>query len=149
MASTSESPAGQAFFDRIPATGDNEAAKCKALYDEWAASYDGDLTHASQGYVAPAQAARVLKSLISICDGLQILDAGCGTGLSGIAVKDALGKGTLIDGLDISPGMLAVASKTGVYRRLQEQNLAEPIALEAGTYDAVVCVGTMTAGHVG
>lgn len=148
--STDSKPAGQAFFDRIPATGDNEAEKCRALYDEWAKTYDQDLTDPSQDYVGPTNAAKaIIEARDKDIDGAVILDAGCGTGLSGIAVRGAGGPNTTIDGIDISTGMLEVAAKTGVYRDLKPANLAESIDMSDETYDVVVCVGTLTGGHVG
>ena len=78
-----------------------------------------------------------------------MLDAGCGTGLSGIALRDAVGPATVIDGIDISTGMLEVAGKAGAYRTLTPANLAEVLEIDTDTYDAVTCIGTLTAGHVG
>lgn len=147
MSSTS-TYAGKAFFDRIPATANDEAEKCQALYDEWAKTYDEDLSDASHGYVGPFQAAKAIAEL-SKKDGQTVLDAGCGTGLSGVAVRTALGPSAVIDGIDISTGMLEIAAKKNVYRELQPADLSKDIAIESDKYDVVVCVGTMTGGHVG
>lgn len=149
--STTTKPAWQAFFDRIPSADDDEAAaKCKVLYDEWAKTYDQDITDPTQDYVAPANATNALLNASgNNIEGAVILDAGCGTGLSGIAVRSAGGPTTTIDGIDISTGMLEVAAKTGVYRKLEPADLSKSIAIPDGTYDAVVCVGTLTGGHVG
>lgn len=54
-----------------------------------------------------------------------------------------------IDGIDISPGMLEVAERTGVYDSLSVGNLTEILDIPSRLYDAVICVGTMTEGHVG
>ncbi|OJK02975.1 hypothetical protein ASPACDRAFT_1886006 [Aspergillus aculeatus ATCC 16872] len=55
-----------------------------------------------------------------------------------------------IDGTDFSPAMLAMASKTGVYRNLIRGDLTTRIHVVAdAVYDVVVCVGTFTIGHVG
>lgn len=143
-------PAGQAFFDRIPANDDDAAEKCKALYDEWAKTYDNDLTDSSQGYMGPVNAAKAIANAGGFDnDQAVVLDAGCGTGLSGIAVRDAGGSKVTIDGIDISTGMLDIAKTTGIYRRLNPANLAEPLEIVTGAYDIVVCVGTLTGGHVG
>ena len=77
----------------------------------------------------------------------EILDAGCGTGLVGIELA-ALGAET-IDGVDLSPGMLTRAKATGAYRRLAPADLSRPLPAPADSYDVVVCVGTLTHGHVG
>ena len=140
--------AGQAFFDRIPAATNNEAVKCQELYDEWAETYDQDLTDASHGYVGPAEAAKVIAQN-STKNGQVVLDAGCGTGLSGLAVKSAVGPDTIIDGIDISKGMLEVAAKKGIYRKLETADLCKSLAIQDNVYDVLVCVGTLTGGHVG
>jgi len=149
-------PAGQGFFSRIPGSSipiNEHPSANKALYNEWAASYDADLTDPSQGYVGPLEAAKAISEAGSFTsspnDPALVLDAGCGTGLSGIAVQLQLGKETVIDGIDISEGMLAVAAKTGVYRNLTPTDLSQPFAnIASDTYNVVVCVGTLTAGHV-
>ena len=145
-------PAGQGFFDRIPTTdGPNSASACEVLYNEWAATYDQDLTDPSQGYVGPVNAAKEISSNIDAATREQaiVLDAGCGTGLSGIAVRDALGPSATIDGIDISTAMLQIATKTNIYRSLDTANLSQGLSISDRTYDAVVCVGTLTGGHVG
>jgi ubiquinone/menaquinone biosynthesis C-methylase UbiE len=51
--------------------------------------------------------------------------------------------------MDLSGEMLNVAEKTGVYRQLETADLCKDVRKDDNTYDAVVCVGTMTTGHVG
>jgi predicted TPR repeat methyltransferase len=73
-----------------------------------------------------------------------MLDAGCGTGLTGAALRAAGFTGP-IDGLDLSPASLEEAEKRGVYRDLQTANFQNlPLALAANAYDALVCVGVLT-----
>ena len=112
---------------------------------------DHDLGDSSQGYVAPINAAKTILQYYNSGNVRQstVLDAGCGTGLSGIAVREALGREAVIHGIDISTGMLDTAVKTGVYRSLKPANLSESLSISDGSYDVVVCVGTLTAGHVG
>ena len=122
----------------------------KSLYDSWAASYDSEMAKEDQEYVGPAlAAAHVLKHLgtKSINPSTEILDAGCGTGLAGIALAQLGGK--KIDGVDLSPGMLDIARKAGVYRNLDTADLSTRLAYEDNAYDVVCCVGTLTQGHVG
>jgi predicted TPR repeat methyltransferase len=134
---------GNPLLERAYAlSGPDEA---RALYDEWADTYDTDLTDASQGYVGPAVAAETVARVGGI-DG-EILDAGCGTGLVGVALAERGAHS--IDGVDLSPGMLAKATATGVYRRLAPADLSRPLPVSADSYDVVVCVGTLTHGHVG
>lgn len=143
-------PAGQAFFDRIPANHNDAAEQCRTLYDEWADTYDNDLNDPSQGYMGPANAAKAIANAGGFDnDRPVILDAGCGTGLSGIAVREIGGPKVTVDGIDISTRMLDIAKTTGVYRKLDPANLSEPLEIATDAYDVVVCVGTLTGGHVG
>lgn len=116
----------------------------KDAYNEWAEQFDGDIAH--QDYVAPMHVARALVDAGANMQGL-ILDAGCGTGLSGVALVNAGAK--TMDGLDLSSGMLKVAAKTGIYRSLAPADLSKPIPdVRDEMYDVVACVGTLTHGHV-
>jgi len=127
-----------------------DPTKLRAIYDEWATTYNKELADSSQDYVAPALAAAYLLQALQtprINDTLEILDAGCGTGLVGSHLA-ALGA-KKIDGIDLSTGMLRVAENTGAYRSLDTVDLSEALHFKDGTYDAVTCVGTLTLGHVG
>jgi predicted TPR repeat methyltransferase len=135
--------AGNPLLERAYALADADEAR--ALYDEWAEQYDADLADASQGYVGPTVAAEAVARIAGV-DG-EILDAGCGTGLVGAALAQR-GAHT-IDGVDLSPGMLERAKATGAYRRLAPADLSRPLPTAADSYDVVVCVGTLTHGHVG
>jgi predicted TPR repeat methyltransferase len=128
----------------------NDVNDTRTLYDEWAANYDSDLAKADQDYVGPVvAAAHVLKYLGApqIGPDVDLLDAGCGTGLVGVQL--ALAGAKKIDGVDLSPGMLEVARKTGAYRSLETADLSTPLSHKDNTYEVVACIGTMTQGHVG
>ncbi|GAA4870129.1 class I SAM-dependent DNA methyltransferase [Actinomycetospora straminea] len=117
----------------------------REFYDEWAETYDDELADASQDYVAPGLAADTVVRVAGV--GVTVLDAGCGTGLVGaeLAAREV---GT-VDGVDVSPGMLERARATGAYRSLEPADLTRPLRTPADSYDVVVCVGTLTHGHVG
>ena len=137
------STGGDPHLDRAYSlSGPQEA---RELYDDWAATYDADLTGETQGYVAPGLAADTVAGVAGV--GGAILDAGCGTGLVGAEL--ARRGATTVDGVDLSPGMLEVARATGAYRTLDTADLTTPLAFADDTYDVVVCVGTLTHGHVG
>ncbi|KAK5948690.1 hypothetical protein OHC33_010293 [Knufia fluminis] len=118
----------------------------RALYDEWATKYDSDLP--ATEYQAPTLAADAIASIIgSSLPTSTILDAGCGTGLVGALLAERGAK--TIDGVDLSPGMLDVARKTGAYTELNECDLSQPMTQSDESYDMIVCVGTLTRAHVG
>ncbi|KAI3110134.1 hypothetical protein CBS147333_5055 [Penicillium roqueforti] len=141
------SSASELYLSQARASSSTE--DCMALYEKWAASYDDEVGDSAQDYVAPvlvAQAA-VKHGLSNGATNSVILDAGCGTGLVGVALSMAQAKA--IDGIDLSPAMLSVARKTGIYRDLTVADMNRPIDKADGTYDLVSCVGTFTLGHVG
>lgn len=113
----------------------------KRLYRIWAETYDADFV-AAHGYRMPARIAEVYRGLGG---SWPCLDVGCGTG----AVGKHMGEGAVIDGLDISPDMLAIARKTGLYRTLYEADLTRPLPLPNETWAGMVSAGTFTTGHVG
>ena len=77
---------------------------------------------------------------------LAVLDAGCGTGLVGVLLKE-VGMSSLT-GIDYSPGMLAEAERKGVYDALHTMDMNLPLTVPSASYDAVTCIGTFTSTHV-
>ena len=119
---------------------------CGAIYDKWAETYDTDVRHAGVDYVGPAMAAQAVVATNGNITG-SVLDAGCGTGLVGVALSQAGAKD--IDGIDISSGMLDVARKTGVYNDLSVVDMSKVIDKQDQSYDVITCVGIFTEAHVG
>ncbi|KAF2258670.1 S-adenosyl-L-methionine-dependent methyltransferase [Lojkania enalia] len=141
MSSTTGNTLGNPYLERVYAATCPEESQ--RAYNEWASTYDSDMIE--QGYIAPAICAQAIAQHGNI-EGL-ILDAGCGSGSVGLELAKHGARS--IDGLDYSPGMLQVAQKTGVYSKLETGDLSKELEIKNGTYDAVVCVGTLTQGHVG
>lgn len=111
------------------------------FYDAWAGSYDAEL--AENAYATPARLARALARTETPHD-VRILDYGCGTGLSGAAL---VAEGfTLIDGVDVSPGMLAEAEDKQIYGRLWQIDAAAPVTIAPGSYGVIVAVGVVSPG---
>ncbi len=111
-------------------------------YDVWAADYDRDL--GDLGWSAPQAAASTCGRFAN--PDTEILDAGCGTGLVGLALA-AMGH-TRIVGLDLSPGMLQRSAERGVYSELHEASLLDRLPFDDGRFGSVVSVGVFTLGHV-
>jgi SAM-dependent methyltransferase len=112
----------------------------RKLYADWADTYD-DGFGTAYGYVAPREVARIYRELGADAPAL---DVGAGTGL----VAAHLG-GLVADALDISPEMLAVAARKGLYSTTIEADLTARLPLPDGTYAGVISAGTFTHGHVG
>lgn len=127
------------YLDNIYKTDGGESMR--RYYDDWADTYDSDLD--KNDYRTPGRCAAALAAHLDDRDA-PILDFACGTGISGVALKEA--GFTTIDGTDISDGMLGKARAKGVYRDLF---LADPeTGLDTGGrhYRAIVAVGAIGAG---
>ncbi|KAL2862289.1 class I SAM-dependent DNA methyltransferase [Aspergillus lucknowensis] len=139
------------YLQRAYALSGTSETETQTFYDEWAETYDSGLN--AGGYASPRRAAEAIVRNIHITGGaekLRILDAGCGTGLVGEYLSRSSLSGKFdLTGLDLSPGMLAVARQKGMYRMLQTADLNQLLASDFGVYDVVVCVGVLTRGHVG
>ena len=127
------------FLDK--AYGISTTEETRELYDDWADSYDRELT--SQGYATPRRIAEALARHVPL--NAPVLDMGCGTGLSGMALENA-GFAT-IDGADLSEEMLEEAKAKGIYRALREVDPDDPLGpVSPGDYAAIVACGVIGAG---
>ena len=115
------------------------------LYAAWAPTYDADV-FGKLGFTGSARIAELLVSVLPDPT-LPVIDLGCGTGAVGRRLAQ-LGV-AVVDGVDLSPEMLAVASASGAYRRLTVADLHVPDDQLYGSYAASVSAGTFTTGHVG
>mgnify|MGYP001284265464 CR=1 FL=1 len=111
-------------------------------YDEWGDKYDQDMV--DWNYTGPKETVSIFKKY-AISKNIKVLDAGCGTGLVGIELKK-FGY-THVDGADLSKKLLDLIPK-GFYNKLEQIDLNKPLNKKNNIYDAVLCVGTFTFGHV-
>ncbi|MBI3223105.1 MAG: tetratricopeptide repeat protein [Nitrosomonadales bacterium] len=90
----------------------------RGLFDSYADKFEKHLQH-EMGYDIP-------KKMCGLLTGLdpqkryQVLDLGCGTGLSGLAVRDFAAR---MVGVDLSPKMLAQAESKGIYAELHTEDV--------------------------
>lgn len=117
-------------------------ADARRVYDDWAATYDESFARA-WGYVAPRKIAAIFLEEGGPAGG-PVLDIGAGTGLMAEALP-----GLEIDGIDISPQMLARAAAKGLYRNRIEADLTAALPLADAAYGGFVSCGTFTHGHLG
>lgn len=114
-----------------------------AYYKRFARHYDQVFAR-DMGFDLPRAVARTYERLAGV-DDTPIADLGCGTGI----IAECLPDGAIIDGLDISPEMLAVAATKNRYRNLIRIDLTDPGPDIPGGYGAVLSSGTFTHGHLG
>jgi predicted TPR repeat methyltransferase len=134
--------------DALNLDGTPEAVR--QFYDKWADHYDKDV--AELGYSGPAIMVELFDKHAGLVgkkkDSTIVLDAGCGTGLIGEQLQ-RLGY-PKPDGFDLSPEMARQAAAGGKYRTILG-DIDIMVADETfGTdlYDAVLCAGVFTLGHV-
>jgi predicted TPR repeat methyltransferase len=127
------------FLDK--AYGARDADSTRQLYDDWAASYEAEV--ADNGYATPGRCAEALAANMSDLNA-PILDFGCGTGLSGLALR--LAGFSTIDGLDLSADMLTVAKAKNLYRNLHQIDAGDPLPHTQGDYAAIAAIGVIGAG---
>ena len=116
----------------------------RALYRDWATTYDQTMVDALQ-YRSPTVVAEMLRPHLTSRQA-RVLDIGCGTGLAGRALA-AYGF-SAIEGLDLSPEMAQVAADSGAYRAFVMADLNAVLPVQDASYDAAMCCGTFTTGHV-
>jgi Predicted methyltransferase (contains TPR repeat) len=126
------------FLDKVYAVSGAEATR--DLYDAWSASYDAEVSE--NGYATPSRCADALAQAIEDRS-KPILDFGCGTGLSGLALR--LSGFTTIDGIDLSAEMLSQAEAKGVYRSLRQVDADAPLT-DTKDYAAITAIGVIGAG---
>ena len=113
-----------------------------AAYAAWAATYDSET--ASLGYSLPFVIAAWVTRYVPAGEG-PLLDAGCGTGLTGPSLK-ALGYDD-IAGLDLSSDMLTIAGSRGAYGELKQAALGRPLPWPDGHFRAFFSTGVFTISH--
>ena len=113
------------------------------VYRDWAKKYDYDNDHVL-GTVSQPKSVNLLSTRLKDKTA-KIIDVGCGTGLVGekLKAKDFI----YFDGLDISKDMLSIAKSRG-YRNLFLGSLNKQLPVLDDAYDAAMCIGVFTHGHV-
>lgn len=119
--------------DRAP------AGYVKTLFDQFAPRFDGELS--ALGYATPAALAEMIAAAgIAPARALDVLDLGCGTGLSGVALAPFARR---LVGVDLSPGMLAQAARRGLYDALDEADLLNWLPAHPVSFDLVVAADVL------
>jgi predicted TPR repeat methyltransferase len=105
------------------------------LFDDFAATFERRLVDELKYCVPEALRAAVARHSPSPPADLDALDLGCGTGLVG---KQFRGVARRLTGVDLSPGMLAEAQRSGVYDRLVCDDVVHYLATAGDQFDTIL-----------
>ncbi|MBD1164393.1 class I SAM-dependent methyltransferase [Pelagibacterales bacterium SAG-MED13] len=113
-------------------------------YDEWGKKdkYNKDMVE--WNYTGPKETVDTFRRY-AIDKDILIFDAGCGTGLVGQQLKKYDYKN--FHGADLSQKLLDSIPEN-LYQKLIKVDLNQTINVSDNSYNAVMCVGTFTFGHV-
>lgn len=103
------------------------------LFDQCADQFD-EILVGQLGYRGPE---RLFEAACQVRHdgGWRVLDLGCGTGLCGKVFQH---KASVMDGVDLSPGMLDKARQLGIYRSLSHQDIQQHLTESKQTYDCMI-----------
>ena len=113
-------------------------------YDEWGEENKYDKDMVDWNYTGPKETTEVFIRYNKDKEA-KIYDAGCGTGLVGVELQKYGYKNFF--GADLSKKLLDLVPKN-LYQKLDQVDLNKNINEKDDCYDAVLCVGTFTFGHV-
>ena len=121
----------------VPARASNGFVE--RTFDSFASSFESKLEQLS--YRAPALVAAMLEnSGLEPSRQLDVLDAGCGTGLCGPLLGPYARR---LTGVDLSEGMLALAKEKHVYDALIKGELTEYMRDHSDAFDVIVSADTL------
>ena len=140
----SENKKGLKFYENLDLTHSDNDEDLQVVYKEWATAYDHDNDNLL-GTVSQPLSVQIFQEYIKD-KSLRIIDVGCGTGLVGVELEK--GGFSNFDGIDISQEMIDIAKQRG-YAQLFIGSLNVSLPCENNEYDAALCVGVFTHGHVG
>jgi len=105
------------------------------VFDEYANSFDNHLVQ-KLGYKMPKELLDLLGKSVELPDGKwDVLDLGCGTGLSGLEISSHAKQ---LVGVDLSTKMLEKAQARNIYHRLEHSDLLPMMRNEtASSYDII------------
>lgn len=107
-------------------------------------TYAGDAAQNYERYFVPVIGEPVARDLIAAADlraGERVLDVACGTGIVTRLAAEHVGPGGALAGLDLNPGMVAVARSTAPAEPSSEwhEASADAMPLPDGAFDVVLC----------
>jgi predicted TPR repeat methyltransferase len=122
---------------QVPSRASNECVQI--IFDNFAKSFEMKLAHLQYRAPSLVQAALDAAGRPKARD-LDVLDAGCGTGLCGPLVAPYA---RYLTGIDLSAGMLEQASAKNIYDELEQAELTEYLQARGGAFDVIVSADTL------
>ena len=130
------------WFEGFGSSRDKNAAMTpayvSALFDQYAERFDDHLTRVLE-YRGPEIITSALETACAAHHRrfhfAAAFDLGCGTGLMAKAIAGNIG---FIDGVDLSPAMVALAKKTNVYRTVFEGDVVSALEHIQQPYDLII-----------
>lgn len=115
-------------------------AYVRDLFDHFAADFDRQLLE-DLNYKAPVLLFDLCREALSPREAsLDILDAGCGTGLAGIEFRPLA---RTLAGVDLSPEMLKIAAGRNIYDELVQEELSACFRARPGRFDLIVAADVL------
>ncbi len=110
------------------------------IYARRAVTWDRAVAAGPMTYRGDLLVAQALAQSAETNAALDILDAGCGTGLVGARIRHQARR---LEGVDLSAAMLAKAKEKGIYDALHRSELLAFLTSRTRDYDAVTCAATL------
>ena len=130
--------------NKVPIYKLKKTEEVMKYYDEWGEGNKYDKDMVDWNYTGPKETTEVFIKYFEDKNA-KIYDAGCGTGLVGVELKKYGFRNFY--GADLSQKLLDLVPKD-LYKKLDKVDLNKPIQEKDSIYDALMCVGTFTFGHV-
>ena len=108
------------------------------LYKRFSEYYEESMCD-ELGYRGPERVGELLDQFLGDASDLDVLDIGCGTGLSGKPLKP---RAASLMGIDLSAEMLNKAEATGLYNELEHAELTKWLANRESSFDLIVACDT-------
>ena len=135
---------GLKFYQNLDVSGTQNDSELIDVYQKWANAYDDDNDNLL-GTVSQPVSVQIFQKYVKNKQA-RIIDVGCGTGLVGVELEEA--GFSNYDGTDLSQEMLDIAKQRN-YSKLFIGSLNETLPFHVDEYDAALCIGVFTHGHVG
>lgn len=129
-----------AGFGAAPAPAAPPEGYVKGLFDTYAPRFDAELT-GRLAYRTPELLGELLAELGLARDASrEVLDLGCGTGLSGLVLRPFAAR---LTGVDLSPRMLERAAARGIYDSLHEAEMLGFLAQQPAAFGLIAAVDVL------